>query len=66
MRNQQLEHELERIDSYDEIRVKAYESESSEESYYLDSNDNSYTYYVLSQLISDCIELSKRFELVFV
>lgn len=63
MRNQQLEHELERIINSDTVNI---ESWSNEDGYYLQINGNGYLYHILNDLMLDCIELSRRFNLVFV
>lgn len=63
MRNRQLEHELERIATYDKRELYI---DITIEGYYLNINDNFFYYSSIKDLVLDCIELSKRFDLVFV
>jgi len=65
MNNGNLQNDLEKISSYDDIRCSI-GTEFMDSEYRLEINDSSYLYYCIEDIVLDCIELSKFFELKFV
>lgn len=63
MKNKDLEYELGIITNYANKRIKIIDFGIE---YWLFINDNCFLYYSLSDLVLDCIEISRLFELEFV
>lgn len=61
MKNQQLEQDIDRMNGVIEIKIS-----SNIYRYSFETDYNIYIYDSVSDMMSDCIELSRRFELVFV